>query len=356
MPPAPIYWLTVQKNYNDLVVATYGRGFWILDDITPLRSYDQAQASSEFLFKPRPTYRYRHFNNTKQADTYNHVVGENPPTGADLNFFLKAPAKKVSLSILASDGQLIRKLEAPTTPGINRIWWDLRYEAPTIVKIRNSPPGEPWVKNESGSGHDWRPLVHWRNYTTGPEVAPGTYTVKLDVDGKESTESLTILRDPKDLGSEQEIKANTDFLLQLRAELNQSADAINQLELVRKELAAVESSLGTSADAKSLLPAAAELRKQLDLAERKFFPLELTGRTEDAFRVPTVLYGKLTNLAFLVEGGADLPPTDQSVALNNELKEQLADARQSVKTLNETLIPAFNATLKSKGLANGVQP
>ncbi len=353
MPPAPIYWLTIQKGYNDLVVATYGRGFWILDDITPLRDYDRSQGSDVSFFKPRATYRYRSFNNTRSADVNNHVLGQNPPPGADLNYYLKGPAKKVEITIAGQNGETIRKLTGSTQPGINRIWWDLRYEPPTVVKIRNSPPGEPWVKN----GPDgWRPLVHWRNYTHGPEVWPGTYTVKLNVDGKESSQPIEILRDPQDLGSVEEIKANVQFELKLRDEMNQSAEMINHMEWMRKEVADLTVMLAGDPKYAAVVEAAKKLENQTRPVEELFFPLALTGRTEDAFRAPTVLYGKLTNLAFLVEGGADLPPTDQSVELNKQLQEQVVEARQAVKELNENAVTAFNALLKAKGLSLGIQP
>jgi photosystem II stability/assembly factor-like uncharacterized protein len=354
MPPAPISWLTIQKRYNDLVVATYGRGFWILDDITPLRDFDKAQSSDVYFFKPRAAYRYREFKNTKNNMLHNDLeVGQNPPTGADLNYYLRAPAKKVEISIVGPTGETIRTLKGSTEPGVNRIWWDLRYEAPTVVKLRNSPPGEPWVTN---GPEGWRPLVHWRNYTHGPVVSLGAYTVKLSVDGKESSQQLEIVRDPKDLGSGQDIKANTDFLLQLRSELNESAGTINRIEWVRKQLADLQTMLLTEPRNAPAIQAAKELEQKIYVVEGKFFPLALTGRSEDAFRAPTTLYGKLTNLAFLVESGADLPPTDQSVALNKELQQQLAEAQQSAKNLNEQLIPEFNATLKAKGLSTGIVP
>ncbi|HEV2385744.1 MAG TPA: hypothetical protein VGS20_00680 [Candidatus Acidoferrales bacterium] len=352
MPPAPIYWLTIQKRYNDLVVATYGRGFWILDDITPLRDYDAASQSTAYLFKLRPAYRYRHFNATHAVDTYNHPVGQNPPAGADINYFLKAPAKKVEITILDAKGGEIRKLTGPGRPGINRIWWDLRYEAPTEVKLRNSPPGEPWV--EAGK-EGWRPLVHWRNYTHGPEVWPGTYTVKLETGGQQHTQLLAVLRDPHDLGSVPDLEANTRFLLQLRDEMNESADIINRLEWDRKQLANLEAMVAGQPQDAPVIQAAGQLEEKIYVVEGRFFPLALTGRTEDAFRVPTMLYGKLTNLAFLAEGGADLPPTSQSVELNKELVEQLAEARQAMKTLSETVIPQFNESLKAKGLP-GILP
>jgi photosystem II stability/assembly factor-like uncharacterized protein len=348
MPPAPIYWLTIQKHYDDLVVATYGRGIWILDDITALREWDKVQQSTVYFFKPRPAYRYRSFNSTHAIDTYNHAVGENPPDGADLNYYLKTPAKKVEITILGPHGQVIRTMAGTAKPGINRVWWDLRYDAPTVVKLRMSPPGEPWVKT---GPEGWRPLVHWRNYTHGPRVWPGTYTVKLDVDGQQFTEPLTILRDPHDLGTQQDIEANTQFLLQLCSEMNDSADMINRLEWSRKQLAQLEDRLAGDPQHDSVLQAAKALEQKLEKVEEDFFPLALTGRTEDAFRVPTRLYGQLTNVAFLVEGGADLPPTDQSVAFNKELEQQLAQAKQQFQQLGKSAIPQFNTLLQSNGLS-----
>ena len=353
MPPAPIYWLTIQKQYNDLVVATYGRGFWILDDITALRDWDKAQQADVYFFKPRASFRYRHFGSTHAMDTYNKVVGQNPPTGADLNYFLKSPAKKVEITITGSNGEAIRTLAGSTQPGINRVWWDMRFSGPDVVKLRNSPPGEPWVK----TGPDgWRPLVHWRNYNQGPQVTPGTYKIKLNVDGKETTQTLEIVGDPNSLAKDPDIKANVDFQLQIRNEMTEAGQMINRIEWTRKQLDDLVTMLGDDPKNASLIQAARELDKKICDVEGKFFPLSLTGRTEDAFRAPSVLYGNLANLGFVVENGADMPPTDQAVELNKELQQQLADSRQAVKQLYETAVAQFNNMAKSKGLSLAIEP
>jgi photosystem II stability/assembly factor-like uncharacterized protein len=353
MPPAPIYWLTIQKQYNDLVVATYGRGFWILDDITALRDWDKAQQADVYFFKPRASFRYRHFGSTHAMDTYNKVVGQNPPTGADLNYFLKSPAKKVEITISGSNGEAIRTLAGSTQPGINRVWWDMRWSGPDVVKLRNSPPGEPWVK----TGPDgWRPLVHWRNYNQGPQVTPGTYKIKLNVDGKESTQTLEIVGDPNSLAKDPDIKANVDFQLQIRNEMTEAGQMINRIEWTRKQLDDLETMLGDDPKNASLIQAARELDKKICDVEGKFFPLSLTGRTEDAFRAPSVLYGNLANLGFVVENGADMPPTDQAVELNKELQQQLADSRQAIKQLYEAAVAQFNNIAKSKGLSLAIEP
>ncbi|UAK23134.1 VPS10 domain-containing protein [Sphingomonas nostoxanthinifaciens] len=344
MPPAPIYWMTIQPRYNDLVVATYGRGFWILDDLKPIQEFDKAEANGTAVtfFRPRDTYRYRTNNATHLADTYNLMVGENPPHGAPLNYYLKAPAQKVTVSISDGNGRLVRTLGGPARAGVNRLWWDLRYEAPVTVKLLNSPPGEPWVPLDK---QGWRPLVHWRNYTHGPLVAPGAYSVKIDVDGQISTQPLTVLRDPKDLGSETDIKANTDFLLGLVDDLNGAAATINRLEEVRKQIGDLHAQHGKEPAYAARIAAADRMDARLKEVEALYFPLALTGRIEDAFRVPSLIYGNLANLAFLTEGGADLPPTDQAVALHGELRQQLAHAKQQADLLEQQEVGPFLAGL-----------
>ncbi len=353
MPPAPIYWLTIQKRYNDLVVATYGRGFWILDDISVLRDWDKAQQQPAYFFKPRATYRYRRFGNTHAIDTYNKVVGQNPPAGADLNYFLSAPAKKVEITVTGRNGEVVRTIAGATQPGINRVWWDLRYAGPEIVKLRNPPPGEPWVKT---GPEGWRPLVHWRNYNQGPQATPGTYTVTLNVDGKTFTQPLEVVRDPNDLGKDADIKANVDFQLQIRNEMTDAGQQINRIEWTRKQLSDVEVMLGDDPRNAAVVEAAKDLEKKIYAVEGKFFPLSLTGRTEDAFRAPSVLYGNLANLGFVTENGADLPPTDQAAELNKELQQQLADAKQAVRQLYDTAVGQFNNLAKGKGVSLPVEP
>ena len=352
MPPAPIYLLTIQKQYSDLVVATYGRGFWILDDITPLREWDKAEAASEYLFKPRATFRYRRFGNTRAIDTFNKAVGEDPPQGADLNYFLKSPAKKVEITVIDAKGEVVR-LEGSRQPGINRVWWDLRYSGPEVVKLRNPPPGEPWVKN---GPEEWRPLVHWRNYNQGPQVAPGTYTVKLNVDGRELSQPLQVVRDPNDIAKEAEIKANVDFQLEVRGELTRAAQMINRIEWTRKQLTDVQTMLASDPKNAALIQAAKDLEQKIYAVEGKFFPLSLTGRTEDAFRAPSVLYGNLSNLGFITENGANLPPTDQAVELHKQLLQQLADDQEEVGKLFGSAVAQFNALIKAKGLSITTEP
>ena len=106
MPHAPVYWITVQEHFNDLVIATYGRGFWILDDITPLQQLTpQVTSADAHLFAPRAAYRFRDITRRSLVVPDDPTVGQNPPYGASINYFLKTPpAGDVTVSIL--DGRI----------------------------------------------------------------------------------------------------------------------------------------------------------------------------------------------------------------------------------------------------------
>lgn len=182
LPHSPIAWLTVQEDFDDLVVGTWGRGIWILDDIGPLRALSPAVLGSEaHLFQPRPAYRFAlHDPTTSESfatefDTPSHA-GRNPPYGADLTYYLAADAlASAEVTILDAKGGTVRTLSGPHEAGLNRVWWDLRGAAPPP---REGAPGR-------APGRQVPPLV-----------APGTYTVRVAVAGQVLETTLTVRRDP----------------------------------------------------------------------------------------------------------------------------------------------------------------
>lgn len=362
MPPAPVYWLTIQPQFNDLVVATYGRGIWILDDVSPLRDYDASQNSEAYLFKPRAAYRFRTFDNSRESDVGSHIGGQNPTYGADVNFYLKAASKKVQITIGGADGKTIRtiKFKKGAKPGLNRVWWDLRYDPATPVKLRNSPPGEPWVEVPKTG---FRPFVSWVHFDGAPRAVPGKYTVKLTVEGKEFTAPLDVLPDPHTLGSQQDIESEVQFLLQIRDEMSGVAGMINHIERTRKQLEDVQKMLGDEPKYASVVKAAKELEQKTVVAEGKLVDPTLTGRAEDSFRAPMGLYERLTYLGALLNGspgegssGADLPPTDQAIEVNREFQQQIADARRTFEELTTKDTAAFNEAVKANHLTLSILP
>src|SRR5438067_2302488 len=137
LPHAPAYWLVVQEHFNDLVVGTYGRGAWILDDVTPLRELTpQVLNADAHLFAPRAAYRFRAI--TSPATPYDDLtVGENPPYGADINYYLKSAASGgVTITIQDAKGQTLRTLNGSQAPGLHRMYWDLRDTPSRRVAFR----------------------------------------------------------------------------------------------------------------------------------------------------------------------------------------------------------------------------
>jgi hypothetical protein len=200
LPPAPVYWLTIQKHFDDLVIATYGRGIYILDDVSALRDFNKAKTEDvPSLFPLRPAYRFRSIADQRLQEPGARIVGQNPPYGADIDFYLPSPDEHASIEILGADGNVIRTLKVKAKLGLNRVWWDLRGEDGQKPHLLVPPPGAPWVTNGPDGPNGPK---EWHTHSgimiprvvLGPLVVPGHYSVRLTADGKTMTEPLTVLR------------------------------------------------------------------------------------------------------------------------------------------------------------------
>jgi photosystem II stability/assembly factor-like uncharacterized protein len=363
LPPAPVYWITVQPRFHDLAVATYGRGVWILDDVTPLRDWPGAQPAPVHLFPPRPAYRFRSFTAGRLTGAPGYMMGQDPPYGADINYSLAKPAKRVTLTFLDSKGSVVRTIDGPSRAGINRVWWNLRYEPVEPVKLRTSPPGMPWARTGPAG---WRPLVVFIISTyIGPRVAPGNYRVRLDVDGVEQSSPLEILRDPHSVGSEQQIAAGTAFLLKVRDESSEVAEMINRIEWIRRQAEDVQKRLAGQASTAPVVDAAKSLEQKAIEVESRLVDVHLTATktgslqisvSEDSARNPMRLYGKLGNLASRASVDSDLGPTQPEIEVNEMYVKEIAASRQAMEELMKKDVAAFNATAKAHGMSGAIEP
>jgi photosystem II stability/assembly factor-like uncharacterized protein len=359
-PPVPVQWLVVQPTFNDLVVGTYGRGVWILDDITPLRAYDTASQKDVYFFKPRPAYRFRNTADSREVEPGGHVVGQNPPYGADLDFWLKSPEKNVEITVSGPDKQTIRTIKVEKTQaGINRVWWDLRYDSGDLIKFQTTPPDASWAD----------PHRKYNAYGTGippagPIVSPGSYAVQLKAGGQTFTEPIEVLPDPHSAGTGQTIAEQVKFVLDVRGEANEVAGMINHLEWTRKQLNDLQAMLAAQgAKYASVIQEAKQFNdKAIDL-EGHLIDVHNTGRSEDVFRHPIELYGRicwlitpLNNGPGAGSGGSDLPPTAQDVAVNDGFRKEIAQYQGDYKQLVESQAPAFNKLLKQNHLSVAIEP
>ncbi|TDI45255.1 MAG: sialidase [Acidobacteria bacterium] len=345
LPASPMYGLVVQEHFNDLVVGTYGRGFWILDDITPLQQLTAEVAASEaHLFEPKPAYRFRPIT-SPMAMPNDPSVGENPPEGASINYWLLSEMEDdVSVEIQNAAGDTLRTLDGTNHAGINRVWWDFLGEPSTEIKLRTKPQHADWVElNEDR----WRPAFVGRISVVEP---PGTYTVVLKAGEHELRQTLEVLKDPSSEGSEADIRAQTEMVRTLRDELNTVADSINRIEWIRRQLEdlqAVAEDLGN--DAAAIVSSAQELDGTFVALEEKLVQLRITGTGQDRVRWPMRVAGRVAYLASAV-AVADFPPTDQHREVHEVLKTRYAEYQRELDRLLENELPAFNRTLEENGL------
>jgi photosystem II stability/assembly factor-like uncharacterized protein len=347
LPHAPVHWVVVQPHFNDLVVATYGRGFWILDDISPLRQLTaETLKATAYLFTPRPAYRFQPITEPMvQSD--DPAEGRNAPYGADINYFLKSvPEGEVKLTILDSGGRTVRTLQGAKEAGINRVWWDLKYERTTEIRLRTNPPYAPEIR----VGPDgWRPMPGGGRLSV--LVPPGAYTVKLTVAGQELTGQLAVRKDPNTEGTEADIEAQTKLMMELRDDLNAVADSINQIELIRSQSYGLTNLLADDESAKAIKSAADGLDKKLLAVEDDLFNIKVTGRGQDFARWPSRLLEKIAHLASGVSL-ADFAPTNEQVAVHEQFKQQIATDRNRLNELIVKDVAAFNNLLRDRNVQN----
>jgi photosystem II stability/assembly factor-like uncharacterized protein len=376
LPHAPVYWLTIQEHFRDLVVGTYGRGFYILDDITPLQQLtDAVRSAAAHLFEPRPAYRFRSISRPNLAPV-GTSRGQNPPYGATLNYWLKEPVPEppaakgekedraekspVEITIVDAAGETIRTLRGSNKPGLNRAVWNLRYEPTTEVRLRTTPRGNPHVWEEKRfRGKDRRDVSYYgiTELKNGPLVAPGSYTVRLSVDGKPAgTRTLVVRKDPNSAGTAADIEAATKVSVAIARDTSAAAVMINQLEWSRKQLEDFRKMLAAGAPDPADVAAAEGLETKIRAVEDRLLQPTLAEADQKSFRGPLELYLKLLWLqaevgpgAADVSGNADFPPTQAELEVYGLLSGQLAQVRRDYDELYGKTVPAFNDAMAAKG-------
>jgi len=340
LPHAPVSGIVVQEHFNDLVISTYGRGFWIMDDITPLQQLaDSVLAKSAHLFAPRAAYRFRPI--TAPSTTYDDpTVGNDPEYGAAINYYLAAPARTApQLEILDGASRVIRSMAGPNTAGLNRVHWDLRGTLSAEVRLFTSPMYAPHIvpgpegRTAPGTG---------RLSILSP---PGTYTVRLTVDGAVQTRPLEVRKDPGSGGTAADIAAQVAVVSALREELNTAAAAVGRIESARVQLEVLPRLTSDTA----MRRAAAEMNRKLIDLEMNLVDLRQTGTGQDGVRFGSRLISKIGYLANGMATG-DFKPTNQHLEVQQILATELRTHLGALNTLMATELAALNEQLKSRNL------
>jgi photosystem II stability/assembly factor-like uncharacterized protein len=349
LPHAPVHDVVVQEHFNDLVLATYGRGFWIMDDITPLQQLtDEVLASDAHLFVPRPTYRM-----------HSIVGGPRPNATAYINYFLgDASAEPVRIEILDSRGQTVNTLRGTGNSGINRISWNLGYEGPEQAKIRTRPPGNPTVVEEKRFRTQWEregwiPVLSWGTSGgfRGVTVAPGTYTVKLTAGGQEFTQELEVLKDPRSEGTLADIQEMVALQLEVRGDITTTSGLVNEIEWMKKQLNDFKENAGRMDGTAAILAEAEELYATIQALEDKILqPVAVEGDSK-SFRFPNMLYSKMSVLGGDLGESVDFAPNQQQREVHQLLKGQMLEYQRELRALVAGDVAAFNRMLRDGNFA-----
>lgn len=280
LPTTVVTDMTVKNN--DLVISTYGRGFWILDDISPLRQARAAMASTApaFFLKPSTVSRARWDNTQDTPMPPEMKVGDNPPEGAILDYYLASAAKSITLTITDPAGSTIREYSSvpppvdptmpnvpdywlmppavlPTSAGHHRVNWDLRYENPRTMNYGYN--GNLLEYREYTLSWHALPGLTPRTTIVGPMVLPGSYTAKLTVDGRSLTQPITVVADPRIPVTPAALAAQFKLQQRIVAGINATFQAINYVSGLRTAIAARVTESAGKPDAAAISSAAQTL-------------------------------------------------------------------------------------------------
>jgi hypothetical protein len=343
LPVTPIHDMVIHDDA--LTVATHGRSFWVLDDLSPLRQAGASIATEDaHLFTPNTAVRTRegHVNPRR------YPIGENPPSGAIIYYYLKeAPKEAAKLELLDADGKVVRSFSSeekktdtgpdegerdlpvehiPAKPGLNLFVWDLRYEQPTKVSGVIYDSGEP----------------------SGPLALAGKYQARLTVAGKSQTAQFEVKMDPRVQTSPEDVRKQFDLMLKMRERQDQMNKTVLAVRDLRAQLQALEKRIGTGDAAKPLLSASADLRKKISAIEEELVQVN-SKSSEDQANYPTMLNSKLGHLQALVDS-ADTAPTDAESAVFADLDQRLEAQLTKWREVLAKDLPALNDAMRKNNV------
>ncbi|MEQ9438654.1 MAG: glycosyl hydrolase [Cyclobacteriaceae bacterium] len=326
----------LQVRDNNLIVATQGRSFWIIDDLTPLHQLNDQVAQAEFhLFKPKPSYRMAQDGRGKPNLL---LEGKNHPEGVMIYYNLKEKPDSsdvVSLEIVEANGNVVQTFSPDAKESKSKLWpkkganlfvWDMRY--PDAVSFEG--------------------LVLYSADTDGPKAVPGTYTVRLNVNEESAEQSFEILKDPRVNSSIEDLQAQFDFLMDVRNKLSEANQAVIDIRKVRKDLQYVEEKIQDDPNAEPIIKAAKALDEEMTIIENNIHETR-----NEAHQDPLNFGIKLNNrLAYLAthESAGDFRPTQQSIEYKKEVSEQIDQEVTALRKLLEEKLPALNQMMEEQNI------
>jgi photosystem II stability/assembly factor-like uncharacterized protein len=355
LPVVPITDLAVQKRDQDLVVATQGRSFWVLDDLHILHQIKDGAAKGDvYLFAPEPAWR------TTGAGGFRippgAPLGANPPNGAVVYFYLKNPPKgEVALEFLDAAGKPVRRYstrDARPAPreasgeeeggfgfggpaarleakaGLNKFVWDLRHNDAVTF------PG----------------MILWAGATRGPKATPGKYQARLTVDGITQTQPFEILKDPRlSEITQEDLDKQLTLSIQTRDKLSDVHRAILRIRDSRRQIEEISARLDAKdVGHKTVIDHGKDLAAKMTAIEEALYQTK-NQSSQDPLNYPIRLNNKLAALLGVIQS-AEAAPTAQSQMLYEELATAINHQFLSLKTLLDADLASFNKLAREKNI------
>jgi len=346
---------------DDLIVATHGRSFWILDDVTPLRQMNADLAKENVnLFAPQEAPRFRWNRNPDTPLPPEFPAGKNPPDGAIIDYYLASAANApVTLEILNAHNQPVRKFSSTDTPpdmakiaaenpipmywvrpeqilsarpGMHRFVWDLHYAPPDSL------------------GHEFPISAILRDtprYPLGAFALPGEYVVKLTVDGKTHTQPLTVKMDPRIKTSLADLQMQFTMEQGSTVSMNTSYEVLSYVQSLRAQLKDRAEKAGNSAVSEKIAAIDKKLAEMEGASQSGFFGVPPGGKPTENLSTLNQHFGALLAVA----DSADAAPTTQATAVYKELVDALRRLVSSWRDIRDFEVVALNAELTKAGLA-----
>jgi photosystem II stability/assembly factor-like uncharacterized protein len=320
-PAVAVRDLAIQPRENDLVLATHGRGIWIIDDITPLRALTPDLIGQEVAFVSARPVQQRIEGSGGWANGDAAFVGDNPPDAAVITYYQRSRHLfgKLKLEVLDVSGRVIDELPASKRPGLNRVIW----------AMREKPPRVPPAAQIAGSG------------TVGPRLVPGTYTVRMTKAGEVSETKLTVGLDRRAKFSEADRKQQFDAAMKVHALFGEESALMDRILFLRSALAKSGAALP---EGDALRKNISDFDGKVDAVRKKIVATTEGGAItgEERLREHTdQLYGAILSY----EG----KPGDYQIAYIDALKRELGDVTKEFEQLLASELPSLNESLKAKG-------
>ena len=330
LPIVPITDLAIKDN--NLIVATQGRSLWIIDDLTVLHQLYKANANETMLFKPKDTYRM-----DGGGRVGSKTSGTNHPSGVITYFNLKEYDEKkdvISLTYFDRQGDTIKtfstknkkKDKLEVKKGMNQFVWDMTYDG----------------------AEELDGMILWWASLDGPQAIPGVYKVNLKVNDDIKSQSFTIVADPRAESTQADMEKQFKFITDVNKTMDDAHKSIKKIRNIREQLTAFETQYKDNESVKDLLEKSKTLKEEFTKIEEALYQTQ-NRSGQDPLNFPIRLTNKLGHLNALV-GMGDFAPTDQDIAVKDELTAQIKTQLDAFNKLISDEITAFNAAFNSKSL------